>query len=60
MKITIYKCARCGEDHKDLEMKKFKNPVVITFLKWEEYIIPYWTMCPVVNEPILIDEIKEE
>ena len=49
-KVEITKCARCGENH-EVEVRKFMNP-----LETRNGVIKfhYWTMCPVRDEPILI------
>lgn len=45
--MIVYKCARCGEDHAGLEMKKFTRPP-----EWGPYT--HWVSCPTTGEPILI------
>ena len=57
MKTNIVLCARCGEDHKDLEMKKLTIPIDIPDTNGNS--VGYWAMCPKLNEPILITVIKE-
>jgi hypothetical protein len=49
MNITISGCARCGENHKDIEIKEFTNPMGI-----HDITFYWWTMCPKLNEPILV------
>ena len=50
MKITINRCARCGEDHKDVDAIPFKGRPVIADGK--EY--SYWLLCPRTGEPIFV------
>ena len=52
MKTNIYKCERCGEDHKDLPIKKLTNSIEIANMNG--YKLDHWAMCPNLNEPILI------
>jgi hypothetical protein len=55
-KIKISGCARCGEDHYDLEEKKFSHhPHLVAGRACEHF-----TMCPTLNEPILIAYIEED
>lgn len=43
---SIVNCARCGEDHESIEVKKFKlNPI-------DDY--EWWGICPTTKEPIII------
>ena len=57
MKTNIISCARCGENHDNLEMKKLTNSITIPNTNGNE--IGYWAMCPKLNEPILIMVIEE-
>ena len=57
MKTNIIGCARCGENHTDLEMKKLTIPIDIPDTNGNE--IGYWAMCPNLNEPILIIVIAQ-
>lgn len=57
MKINVNSCARCGEDHKDIEFLKLTNPIIIPIEKLKEtnlIILNYWGMCPKLNEPIIM------
>jgi hypothetical protein len=44
--IDVVACARCGEDHKSLKFKKLTKP--------EEGDYTHWSMCPTLDEPILL------
>lgn len=50
-KINVKHCARCGEDHEDLEFNEFSlNPIVdCNDIAWN-----YWSMCPKTKEPVLL------
>jgi len=50
IKTTIRNCARCQQEHKDLEFRPLTNPI-------EDYdgtIWNYWALCPNNGEPILL------
>jgi len=48
--VQIKKCARCGQDHKDVKFYVFKiNPI-------DDY--NYFGFCKVTNEPILLKIIE--
>lgn len=50
MKTTIWGCSRCGETHKDIEVRKFVgDPVRIAMREWE-----FYATCPEHDEPILL------
>lgn len=52
MKVNIQHCARCEENHNQLEFSEFfLHPVCDeqNNLCWK-----YWAMCPVQQEPILL------
>lgn len=55
MKTNIRGCARCGQDHMELEMKKLTNPITVS----DTIEFGYWVMCPKLDEPILIQVFKE-
>ena len=57
MRTNIIGCARCGEDHKDLEMEKLTIPIDIPDTNGNK--VEYWSMCPNLNEPILIIVISQ-
>lgn len=44
-------CSRCGKKHKELEFKEFKTPAGI---------YTHWTMCPTLNEPILLEFVNKK
>jgi len=55
-RTTIKGCARCGEDHYNLLVRLFTNPVEIEWQGKKEsgyFEITHWAMCPELNEPIL-------
>jgi hypothetical protein len=52
MKTNVKNCERCGEDHENLELYEFTKP--IKFIMTYMIVINYWTMCPKLNEPILV------
>ncbi len=50
LKTTIGNCARCGQDHKDLEFKLFTDAIEDT----DGTIWSHWALCPTNGEPILL------
>lgn len=56
MKINIGKCARCEQDHRDVEIDFFLRPIMDD----EKCIANAWTMCPTVNQPIVILVTNED
>lgn len=50
IKTTIHNCARCGQNHEDLEFLLFENPIEDT----DGTVWNYWSVCPTNNEPILL------
>lgn len=57
MKTNIISCARCGENHENLEISKLTNPIEIDGVNGHK--INYWAVCPKLNEPIIIMVIEE-
>jgi hypothetical protein len=57
MKTTIIHCARCGENHEHLEIKKLTIPIELPDSNGHN--INYWAMCPTLNEPIMVEVIEE-
>jgi hypothetical protein len=54
--LTVRHCARCDEDHTDLEFTQFRNnPIEDT----DGTVWNWWAMCPVTNEPILMKINKQ-
>jgi hypothetical protein len=43
--VNIVSCARCGKNHDNLSFSKMRNPSGKN---------THWTMCPNLNEPILL------
>lgn len=50
MKINIGKCARCEQDHRDIEIDYLLRPI----MDGDKCIANAWAMCPTVNQPIII------
>jgi len=48
MQIKVKKCARCGGDH-SVEFHELENHETYT----------HWGMCPVKNQPILMEVISD-
>ena len=47
---TIYNCARCGNDHENLEFVRFQRPIEDRDGRtWE-----WWATCPVNGDPVLM------
>lgn len=53
----LFGCQRCGEDHHNLRLKKFTNPVEL-FTGCVTYT--HWAMCPKLDEPIIVDVVAME
>lgn len=47
---SVTGCSRCGNNHQNITFAKFTNPVKDT----GSQIWTHWTICPVLNEPILL------
>jgi len=43
--VSIARCARCGQNHKNLIFKRFESPP-------DEWT--HWALCPKTGEPILM------
>ncbi len=55
-KATVNNCARCGSNH-EVEFRPFTR----FHIEPDESVFPYWGMCPVLYEPILMRiKTKEE
>jgi hypothetical protein len=55
LKIDVKHCARCQQDHNQLEFKEFTiNPIEYS----DGTVWNYWALCPVTQEPILL-KIRE-
>ena len=52
IKIDLGGCPRCGRKHKNILAHKFSNEVEVNGTLFE-----YWTMCPVKEEPVLLNDI---
>lgn len=46
-------CARCGQDHANLEFKQFAQPIDLID-KDGDGPYNYWTPCPTNGDPILL------
>jgi hypothetical protein len=54
--VNIRNCARCGQDHNNLEFTRFKgNLVECSGSTWK-----YWGMCPIHNEPVLLNVVTNK
>lgn len=52
----IKHCARCNNDHEQLEFRKLTNPVVdCDDVTWE-----WWSLCPYSGEPILLRKESDD
>ena len=51
MKVNVKKCARCAEDHDELEFKELINAAD----EWN-----WWAMCPSFTQPILMKVMMQE
>ena len=56
MKLSIRRCARCGEDHIDLDVKPFTRPVLDD---GGNVIANAFALCPINAEPILVSITKK-
>lgn len=54
--VSIQSCARCGQDHTNLEFKQFTNPVEDS----DGTMWTHWALCPVNGEPILLKSKPQE
>ena len=55
MKVDVKSCARCGEDHDDLEFSEFTNPP-----RFAETTYTHYATCPTrFSEPILLAIVEE-
>lgn len=52
MKVDIFGCARCGLDHKHVEVKKFTKQSVHCD---EDTHYNFFAICPDLREPVLLD-----
>jgi len=50
IRTTVQRCQRCGETHEDLLFEPLLNPVNDK---------KHWTMCPIVQQPILLSIVDE-
>jgi hypothetical protein len=46
--MKIENCARCGEDHDDIQFEKFVRPIDLGAVKFEA-----WAPCPTTGQPII-------
>lgn len=47
--FNVKDCARCGQDHVDLEFKEFLRPII----DGDGVVWSQWAICPNTLEPIL-------
>ena len=52
---SVRYCARCSQNHYNVEFYLFQNPVHIT----DVITLPFWAMCPTTGEPLFLKIIKE-
>ena len=45
----ITSCARCGNDHEGITYRRLTNPLVVG-----NTIFTHWTLCPDLDEPIMM------
>jgi hypothetical protein len=49
MRLDIDGCARCGQEHRNIEAKQFEDPPKIGGVTFT-----HWVMCPNSQDPILL------
>jgi len=49
-KIMVYGCARCGQDHLNIEFRAMERPVVDP----NGIVWTMWAPCPTTGDPILM------
>jgi len=49
-------CARCGEDHRNVQFRHFKGK----YISCDEMDFQYWGWCPTNLEPIILSVDDEE
>lgn len=49
--LTVNRCQRCGQDHKDLQFASLDNAID----EWQ-----WWAMCPVKQQPILLCAVGDD
>lgn len=55
MITTVRGCARCGADHKNIDFAKLsQTPLPIDEQYQTAFGVTHWSICPVLNEPILL------
>jgi hypothetical protein len=47
--FNVKGCARCGQDHVDLDFKEFSRPIVDS----DGTVWSQWAICPTTGEPVL-------
>lgn len=59
---SIKNCARCGNDHLNIDAEQFKRAVINhdALTPNEQILYNYWALCPNVRQPILIKVTIEE
>lgn len=55
----IIHCARCGEDHINVEAKPLSRPV-LKDAPSEEVLYTHWAPCPTNGDPILVVEVGKD
>lgn len=54
MNTTVRGCARCGEDHEELEFERLQRPIQED--DGRDYT--HWAPCPTNGQPILLRMVK--
>ena len=52
-------CPRCGEEHKGLPLALLANPPEVSSARNGSALADAWTMCPVLQQPLLVGWIKQ-
>lgn len=54
--ITVKRCARCGENHHQLEFKRIHNPIEHGDGEPDS---TYWAVCPTNGDPVLLCIVED-
>lgn len=52
MRIPVLRCARCGQDHAEVEFDEFERPVVVN-----GQVLEFYGLCPTTHQPILMQVV---
>jgi hypothetical protein len=53
LKVDVHGCARCGEDHKDMDFRAFRSPIFDS----DGSVWTHWAICPNFDEPVLLKQV---